>query len=154
VLADGQERCAAPAWRYSGRDVRRAAPVFLVLVMLLPQAALASAWYQCHHDRAVRHRCCCPQPAREGTDARPVGPELRRADCCDVIMRQAREQVAHAEWTPSSRVRAQLLVALPAPLPALAAVGPGVAAPAPAVRATAPPAPPDPIYLRHASLLL
>ncbi|HKE20559.1 MAG TPA: hypothetical protein VKB80_37050 [Kofleriaceae bacterium] len=135
--------------------MRRSAPLFLVLVMLLPQVALASAWYQCRHDRVVRHSCCCPAGSRErAPESRPPGPELRRASCCDILTRQTREGVARAELAPSSRVRGPLLLAILAPRPPGDAPSLGIASPAPALRATAPPAPPDPIYLRNASLLL
>lgn len=135
--------------------MRRAAPLFLVLVMLLPQVALASAWYQCRHDRVVRHSCCCPAASRERSpESRPAAPELRRASCCDILTSQTREGVARAELAPSSRVRAPLLLAVIAASPATVASSPGIGSPAPTMRATAPPAPPDPIYLRHASLLL
>jgi hypothetical protein len=125
-------------------------PLLLVLVTLLPQGALAAAWHQCGEQRVLRASCCCP----DGEDAqqKPPQSELRRALCCDLMSRAPGGVTARLEPRAASRLSGPLLA-----LPAVAATAPvatGTESPAPALRATAPPAPPDPIYLRHASLLL
>jgi hypothetical protein len=135
---------------YAAPEVRRSAPIVLVLVMLLPQAAQASAWYQCRSGLGMMSRasCCCPG-AHGGEGEQPVQPELRRAACCDLVTSEPRPHSARVESTFTSRTEAPLLVALPAP-PAPEVVE--TSARALPARATAPP--PEPIYLRHASLLL
>jgi hypothetical protein len=116
--------------------------------MLLPQAAQASAWYQCRSGMMARANCCCPgQHGGQGEQSQQ--PELRRPACCDLVTSEPRAHSARVESNFGSRAEAPVLVALPAP-PAPQVVEAGSRA-LPA-RATAPP--PDPIYLRHASLLL
>jgi hypothetical protein len=128
--------------------VRRSAPIVLVLVMLLPQAAQASAWYQCRSGMIARASCCCP--GQHGGEAEhSQQPELRRAACCDLVTSEPRAHSARVESTFSSRAHAPVLVALPEPPAPEVVEASQRALPA---RATAPP--PDPIYLRHASLLL
>ncbi|HYU16866.1 MAG TPA: hypothetical protein VEL05_12360, partial [Candidatus Acidoferrum sp.] len=61
--------------------MRRVIPILLMLVVLLPQAALAGEWVRCRHDRKVRVSCCCG-PAR--ADEPLSRPELRGASCCDL----------------------------------------------------------------------
>ena len=120
--------------------------------MLVPQAALAGTWYVCGQDRIARQSCCCPSETPSPERARPTAPEIRRAACCDVLSRGPREQVARVELA-SVRVPAPTPFATPAHAATLPDRALAVAA-EPAARATAPPAPPEPIYLRHASLLL
>jgi hypothetical protein len=129
--------------------VRRVIPVLLVLVTLLPQGVLAAAWHQCGATLVLRSSCCCPAE-KASKDAAPPS-ELRRAPCCDELTRVPRADTARVE-SSASRAAGSLHLEVPALEPIAAA--PSVAgSPAPALRATAPP-PPDPIYLRNASLLL
>lgn len=133
--------------------MRRLVPCLLLLVTLLPQAALAGEWYRCRADRKVRDACCCPAtPASEKGGATAERPELRRTDCCDVIRSEPRALKGRAETASGARSTGSELVGVTSPLPRL-----GVAAGracALAARATAPPLGLAPIYLRHASLLL
>ncbi len=130
------------------RLVRRVIPVVLVLVTLLPQGVLAAAWHQCGAARVLRSNCCCPAD-KAATEA-PPRSELRRAPCCDELTRVPRADTGRVE-TPGSRASVSLHLAVPART-SIAAAAAVAAAPVPALRATAPP--PDPIYLRNASLLL
>lgn len=127
--------------------VRRVIPVVLVLVTLLPQGVLAAAWHQCGEARILRSSCCCPADKAASEEPRS---ELRRAPCCDELTRVPRADTGRVE-TPGSRASVSLHLAVPART-SMAAASAVKAAPLPALRATAPP--PDPIYLRNASLLL
>lgn len=127
--------------------VRRVIPVVLVLVTLLPQGVLAAAWHQCGEARILRSSCCCPADKAASEEPRS---ELRRAPCCDELTRVPRADTGRVE-TPGSRASVSLHLAVPART-SIAAASAVTAAPVPALRATAPP--PDPIYLRNASLLL
>jgi hypothetical protein len=127
--------------------VRRVIPVVLVLVTLLPQGVLAAAWHQCGEARVLRSSCCCP--ADKAASEQPRS-ELRRAPCCDELTRVPRADTGRVEM-PGSRAPGSLHMAVPART-SIAAASAVTAAPLPALRATAPP--PDPIYLRNASLLL
>jgi hypothetical protein len=127
--------------------VRRAIPLVLVLVTLLPQGVLAAAWHQCGETRVLRSSCCCP--ADKAANEQPRS-ELRRAPCCDELTRVPRADTGRVE-TPGSRASVSLHLAVPARM-SVAAASAVTAAPVPARRATPPP--PDPIYLRNASLLL
>ncbi len=151
-FAAGAGICTRAAERYCCGHVRRAVPVLLVLVTLLPQGALAAAWHQCGDERVLRSSCCCPGGEAEGKEAAPPQSELRRAPCCDALTRVPRGASARLQSSIASRLPGPFL-ALPARA-ALSAPPAGAESPAPALRATAPPAPPDPIYLRHESLLL
>jgi hypothetical protein len=120
-----------------------------VLAILLPQAALAGEWYRCRGDSRVRQSCCCP-PASE-CEARREAAELRRTACCDLLRVEPRALQARTEPT-SSRTHAPVPLALPsrpADLGAGEARVLGLAA-----RAAAPPLRSQPLFLRHASLLL
>jgi hypothetical protein len=80
---------------------------------------------------------------------------MRGASCCDLLVNEpgSLQGVAAADSITDLRQRAAQLIAVPAP-----------PAPTPAIQlsalprasswATAPPAGPEPLYLRHASLLL
>ena len=120
-----------------------------MLAILLPQAALAGEWYRCRGDSRVRQSCCCP-PASRG-EARREAPELRRTACCDLLRVEPQALQARTEPT-SSRAYALAPLALPS-WPADSGAGEARVL-ALAARAAAPPLRSEPLFLRHASLLL
>jgi hypothetical protein len=126
--------------------VRRIVCIVIALIVLAPTLAVAQA-YRCRGDGRARAACCCPGAPRDPSDA----PSMTRSCCCDVI-----DGVA-----PTTNDRATSAAGLQAP-PILAAVivpppeppAPRLAAPTRLDDHGAPPAPPDPLFLRHCSLLL
>ena len=134
--------------RYAVGNVRRVVPLLLVLVAAVPEAALAGQWYRCSYTGKTGDSCCCPAEAR---DEAPRS-ELKRSPCCDLLRNEPAVVVARTES------RAELPDHAPVGLPVALAATMVVAREAPCVvvelRATAPPGSRDPIYLRHASLLL
>jgi hypothetical protein len=131
--------------------VRRAIPLLLVLAVLLPQAALAGEWYRCRADSRLRESCCCPAAAQQGQLGGATA-ELHRTPCCTLLRVEPRALQARTEPTSGSRASAPAPVALPASPSAIPARDSRVLAMA--ARATAPPRGLEPLYLRHASLLL
>lgn len=120
----------------------------MVLVTLVPQAALAGDWYRCG-DRKVRASCCCPGASKR-SEAPSAPAKLQRSLCCDLIRNEPRSLQARTE--PSgSRPAAPDLIAVVAPLQPICTSR--ATSPVPAARATAPPGP-EPLYLAHAALLL
>jgi hypothetical protein len=133
-------------------SVRRVLSALVVLAILAPQAALAGEWVFCRYAQVTRDSCCCPV---RGDGERRVdredapGPELRPSPCCDVVRGEPRYDVARVE--PTARPTSITVVAAIEPI----APPPEARVAAVAGWATAPPSVrPDPIYLRHASLLL
>jgi hypothetical protein len=132
------------------RIVRRVVPFLLVLVAAVPDAALAGQWYRCTYTGATRDTCCCPD---EGKRSESAQPGIQRADCCDLLRNQPTTTPARVEARADLSDRAApALVALPARV-ALLATAEERAAPRDR-RATAPPPPREPVYIRHAALLL
>ena len=141
-------RCVWRPESYAVRSVRRVLPVLLVLIAAAPEAALAGQWYRCVYTGTTRDACCCPAEARDETPR----SELKRTPCCDVLRNEPAAVVARSES------RADLADHAPAGMPmALASAAVATRAPRCApieLRATAPPGARDPVYIRHASLLL
>jgi len=137
-------------WRrrqYAVGTMRRVVPSLLVLLAAAPQAALAGQWYRCTFTGETRDTCCCPAEARDDAPR----SEVKRSPCCDLLRNEPSVVTARAESGAE-------LGSLPGPVAViLADVVPAVrdlrAAPI-EQRATAPPRARDPIYIRHASLLL
>ncbi len=140
--------CVWQAKRHDVRSVRRVLPVLLVLIAAAPEAALAGQWYRCTYTGKTRDACCCPAEARDEVPR----SELKRSPCCDLLSNEPTAVVARSES------RAELPDHAPAGMPvalASVAVMTRAARSAPIeLRATAPPGARDPVYIRHASLLL
>lgn len=134
--------------RYAVGSVRRVLPVLLVLVAAAPEAALAGQWYRCAYTGKTRDTCCCPAQAR---DEAPRS-QLERPPCCDLLRNEPTAVVARSE--SRADLRDQAPAGLPVALPAAPFETPEARRAPVERRATAPPGAPDPIYLRHASLLL
>lgn len=140
---------AARPGSYASGQVRRVVVLVLALITLGPAVAKASTWYRCAHDGVVRAACCCPPRTAHHATPDP-GTRVRAACCCTITIIATRE----------SAVRG-------AP-PAAIQVTPAI--PAIATIATPPPdatirvaarelprtqrGPPDPLFVRHCSLLL
>lgn len=128
--------------------MRRVVLILLALVVLAPSMAQASAWYRCAHDGETRTACCCPPKAKHH-EAPASDTELRSACCCTVTQLKAQE----------SSVRAAPPIALdvaPAVVPVAISISP-IEAPvriATILHAHAPRGPPEPLFVRHCSLLL
>ena len=128
--------------------MRRVLPVLLVLVAAVPEAALAGQWYRCTYTGKTREACCCPAEARDEVSQ----SELKRSPCCDVLRNEPTVVVARSESRADLGDHA--VIGVPIALSADVVV-PREARSAPVeLRATAPPGARDPIYIRHASLLL
>lgn len=142
---------AAPA-SYARGPVRRIVVLVLTLIVLGPTGAAASTWYRCAHDGVLRATCCCPaQTAHHAAPETPEpAPRARQACCCKVMTFVAR----------SASVRGAPPLAIEA-APALAVIEPPATRSLEALRRTAtleppraPRGPPDPLFVRHCSLLL
>ena len=143
---------AASPSSYAVGQVRRIVVLVLALVILGPAVASASTWYRCAHDGVLRAACCCPSQTTH--HATPVTPDpdtrAHQACCC---------QVMHLVARPSS-VRGAPPIAIQG-APAIAVLETPATLPREApIRATAleapraPRGPPDPLFVRHCSLLL
>lgn len=130
--------------------MRRVVPLLLVLVAAVPDAALAGQWYRCTFTGTTRDTCCCPEKSGDGETPRP---ELKRASCCQVLRNQPTAVAARTESRAELCNHAAQIHLMAAP----ADVDTIVRDPSPVAidqRATAPPAAREPLYLRHAALLL
>lgn len=137
-------------WRrrsYAVGTVRRVVPFLLVLLAAVPEAALAGQWYRCTYTGKTSDACCCPAEARDEVPR----SELKRSPCCDLLRNEP--SVVTATTESRAELRSQ-----PTPVPdALADMVPvarDLRTGPIEQRATAPPRARDPIYIRHASLLL
>lgn len=124
----------------------------VVLAILAPQAALAGEWVFCRYAQVTRDSCCCPADAdgqRRADREDAPGPAFRPSPCCDVVRGEPRYSVARVEPTvrPASMVMVVAIEPIAPPPEARVAAVAGWATAPPAIR-------PDPIYLRHVSLLL
>lgn len=128
--------------------MRRVVLILLALAVLAPSMVQAATWYRCAHDGETRSSCCCPPKAKHH-GAPASNAEMKSACCCKVT------QLKSAE----SSVRAAPPVALdvaPAVVPVVVSVS-SIAAPsriAVIERTYAPRGPPEPLFVRHCSLLL
>jgi len=128
--------------------LRRVILILLGLVVLAPSMAHASAWYRCAEDGQTRTSCCCP-PKASHHKAPASNTSIRSACCCTVTQLKA----------TGSSVRTAPPVALDA-APAVAPVTISFAPAATPIRAVAierahaPRGPPEPLFVRHCSLLL
>lgn len=130
--------------------MRRVVPFLLVLVAAVPDAALAGQWYRCTFTGTTRDTCCCPEKAVENDVPRS---EVKRASCCDVLRNAPTALAARTEARAELRDDAAQLQLVVAPADVIAVVREQSPV-AIDQRATAPPAPRDPLYIHHASLLL
>src|SRR5512140_12050 len=140
---------AARPGSYASRQVRRVVVLVLALVTLGPAVAKASAWYRCAHDGVVRAACCCPP--RTGHHVTPdPGTRVRAACCCTISTIAARESAVRGAPPAALQV-------MPA-IPAIATIAtPPPDAPIRIAARELPRTqrgPPDPLFVRHRSLLL
>jgi len=140
-------RCMWRRQRYAVRTVRRVVPFLLVLLAAVPEAALAGQWYRCTYTGKTRDTCCCPA---EAGDEAPRS-ELKRKPCCEVLRNEP--SVVAGRTESRAELRSQPGPVAVAPADVVPVVREVRCAPV-EQRATAPPRARDPIYLRHASLLL
>jgi len=119
----------------------------LVLVAAVPDAALAGQWYRCAYTGKTRDTCCCPAEARDDVPR----SELKRKPCCDLLRNEP--SVVAARTESRAELHSQPGPVAVAPADVVPVVRQVRGAPI-EQRATAPPRARDPIYLRHASLLL
>jgi len=143
---------AAAAASYARGQVRRIVVLVLMLIVLGPTGAAASTWYRCAFDGVLRATCCCPSQA--GHHAAPGTPDpdsrARQACCCKVMTFVARPSSVRGAPPIATQVA-----------PALAVIEtPAIRSPEVPRRAAAlepsraPRGPPDPLFVRHCSLLL
>jgi len=128
--------------------LRRVIPILLVLVVLVPSVAHASALYRCAMDGETRTSCCCPKKAKhhETSDS---NTELRASCCCKVTQLKAAESSVRAA-PPMS------LDMAPAVVPVAITIS-SIEAPVRIARVElpgSPRGPPEPLFVRHCSLLL
>lgn len=140
-------RCMCRRRHYAVGTVRRVVPFLLVLLAAAPQAALAGQWYRCAYTGKTRDTCCCPAKAKDDAPR----SEVKRKPCCDLLRNEP--SVVTARTESPAEVRSQPAPVAVAPADVVPVARDLGAAPI-EQRATAPPRARDPIYIRHASLLL
>ncbi len=129
--------------------MRRVVLILLALVVLVPSMARAAAWYRCAHDGQTRSSCCCPPKAKHHKTP-ASNTEINAACCCKVT------QLKSAE----SSERAAPPVALDDVAPGVAPIVVSVSSIEAPIRIAviehtyAPRGPPEPLFVRHCSLLL
>jgi hypothetical protein len=118
----------------------------LLAVVLVPSLAMATG-YRCSGDGAVRASCCCPAESSHDRTP-PTDTFVDSACCCEVIQAAPVSQRVIAHATP--KTPSQLAAVATAPQP--------VAPPLRTAQREARPrwrgGPPDPLFVRHCSLLL
>jgi hypothetical protein len=132
-------------------QVYRVAAIVLALVVLGPSGVEASVWYRCAHDGVLRAACCCPAQARH--HATP-GADTRVAAACCCRITQLAARAASERGAPPIAIHAApaiAVIAAPSMLPLAAPARVPLAALEPACP---PRGPPDPLFVRHCSLLL
>lgn len=129
--------------------MRRIVVIVLALVVLGPAVVEASVWYRCGHDGVLRTACCCPAQARPPA---PPSPDTRVAAtcCCRITRLEARaSSVRGAPPIAIHGTPAVAVIATPATAPLAAPIRVASSS-----RACPPRGPPDPLFVRHCSLLL
>lgn len=129
------------------KGVRRVVPFLLVLLAAAPDAALAGQWFRCTYTGKTRDTCCCPAEARDDAPR----SALKRSPCCDLIRNEPNAVVARTESRAELDRQPQSVAVVRADLVPVVREAGGATI---EQRATAPPGIRDPIYIRHASLLL
>lgn len=133
----------------SSRKVRRIVVILIALVLLGPAVVEASVWFRCGHDDVLRTTCCYPAQARHAAQPSP-DTRVIAACCCRITQLAIRASwVRGAPPVAIHGAPAIAVIATPATAPLAAPVRVATS-----TRACPPRVPPDPLFVRHCSLLL
>jgi len=133
--------------RSIGNKAVRRVYAILLAVVLMPSVAMAT-WYRCAEDGTMRASCCC---AAERSRDKAPSPDtsIKSACCCDVIQ--------SASAADGDRMTTRTAPDLPPVLVAIAMPAAPLFVPVHTAHRERPPrygGPPDPLFVRHCSLLL
>jgi len=115
--------------------------------MFVPPMARASVLFRCESDGETRSACCCPPAARHHTT--PADTGIRSACCCKITHFQSHESSVRAAAPTMIDLAPWML-----PVVLLDVHVETRAVAAVIAYAHAPRGPPEPLFVRHCSLLL